>query len=194
MRRRHTYQNWSTALPPAKRSSSPRRASQKPSWFRFSRPEKSAAVDKICWESLISPKISMLLCRRRYRSTLSSSVRLLLDAFLWWDQQLRRLSRPLRAAIADEANDIFVSAATIWEIAIKRATGKLRFDRPIVAAVRALGFEILPVTGSHAEHAGGLPRHHNDPFDRLIVAQAYQEAMVLGTQDRQMRPYGVTTL
>src|SRR6516162_5334266 len=153
MRRRRTCRSWSTALPPAKRSSSLRRASQKPSWFRISRPEKSAAVDRICWESLISPKISMLLCRRRYRSTLSSSVRLLLDthAFLWWDQQLRRLSRPLRAAIADEANDIFVSAATIGELAIKRAIGKLRFDRPIVAAVRALGFEILPVTGSHAE-------------------------------------------
>jgi len=123
-------------------------------------------------------------------------VRLLLDthAFLWWDQQLRRLSRPLRAAIADEANDIFVSAATIGELAIKRAIGKLRFDRPIVAAVRALGFEILPVTGSHAEHAGGLPRHHNDPFDRLIIAQAYLEAMVLGTQDRRMQPYGIATL
>ena len=123
-------------------------------------------------------------------------MRLLLDthAFLWWDQQLRRLSRPLRAAIADEANDIFVSAATIGELAIKRAIGKLRFDRPIVAAVRALGFEILPVTGSHAEHAGGLPRHHNDPFDRLIIAQAYLEAMVLGTQDRRMQPYGIATL
>ena len=123
-------------------------------------------------------------------------MRLLLDthAFLWWDQQLRRLSRPLRAAIADEANDILVSAATIGELAIKRAIGKLRFDRPIVAAVRALGFEILPVTGSHAEHAGGLPRHHNDPFDRLIIAQAYLEAMVLGTQDRRMQPYGIATL
>ena len=122
-------------------------------------------------------------------------MRVLIDthAFLWWDQQLR-LSRPLQAAIADEANDIFVSVATIWEIAIKRAIGKIRFDRPIVAVVRALGFEILPVTGSHGQHAGGLPRHHSDPFDRLIVAQAYLEAMVLGTQDRLMRPYGVTTL
>ena len=108
--------------------------------------------------------------------------------------ELRRLSRPLGAAIADEANDIFVSAATIWEIAIKRATGKLGLDRPIVATVRALGFEILPVTGGHAEHAGGLPRHHNDPFDRLLIAQAYLEAMVLGTQDRRMQPYGIATL
>ena len=123
-------------------------------------------------------------------------MRILIDTqiFLWWDRQLGRLSQPLRAAIADEANDIFVSAATVWEIAIKRAIGKLRFDRPIVSAMQALGFEILPVAGAHAEHAGGLPPHHNDPFDRLIIAQASLEGMVLGTQDRLMRPYGVAML
>jgi PIN domain nuclease of toxin-antitoxin system len=123
-------------------------------------------------------------------------VRVLIDThiFLWWDRQLRSLRPPLRAAIADGANDIFVSAATIWEIAIKRAIGKLRFDRPIVAAVRALSFEIVAVAGAHAEHAGGLPPHHNDPFDRMIIAQAHLEGMVLGTQDRLMRPYGVATL
>ena len=123
-------------------------------------------------------------------------MRVLIDThvFLWWDRQLRKLSRPLRAAIEDEANEVVVSAATIWEIAIKRAIGKLRFDRPIVATVLALGFEILPVAGAHAEHAGGLPPHHNDPFDRLIIAQAHLEGMVLGTQDRAMQPYGVATL
>ena len=123
-------------------------------------------------------------------------MRVLIDThvFLWWDRQLRNLSRPLRAAIADEANDIFVSAASIWEIAIKRAIGKLSFRRSIVDAVSELGFEILPVSGSHAEHAGGLPRHHNDPFDRLIIAQAYLEGMVVGTQDRLMQPYGLATL
>ena len=63
-----------------------------------------------------------------------------------------------------------------------------------VAAVVALGFGILPVAGAHAEHAGGLPRHHNDPFDRLIIAQASLEGMVIGTQDPLMRPYGVATL
>ena len=94
----------------------------------------------------------------------------------------------------DETNELVVSAATIREIAIKRAIGKLHFDRPIVATALALGFEILAVTGSHAEHAGGLPRHHNDPFDRLIIAQAYLEGMILGTQDRLMRPYEVATL
>jgi PIN domain nuclease of toxin-antitoxin system len=123
-------------------------------------------------------------------------MRVLIDThiFLWWDQQLRSVSRLLRAAIADEANDIFVSAASIWEIAIKRALGKLSFSRSIVDAVSELGFEILPVTGSHAEHAGGLPRHHDDPFDRLIIAQANLEGMVLGTQDRRMRLYGIATL
>ena len=123
-------------------------------------------------------------------------MRVLIDThiFLWWDRQLRSVSRPLRAAIADEANDIFVSAASIWEIAIKRAAGKLSFRRSIVGAVSEPGFEILPVTGSHAEHAGGLPRHHNDPFDRLIIAQAYLEGMVVGTQDRLMQPYGVAML
>lgn len=123
-------------------------------------------------------------------------MRLLIDThiLLWWDRQLRSLSRPLRTAIEDEANEIFVSAASIWEIAIKRATGKLGFRRSIVDAVSEFGFEILPVTGRHAEHAGGLPRHHNDPFDRLIIAQAYLEGMVLGTQDRLMQPYGLATL
>jgi PIN domain nuclease of toxin-antitoxin system len=123
-------------------------------------------------------------------------VRLLIDThiLLWADERPRLIAQTLRAAMRDEANDIVVSAATIWEIAIKRAIGKLRFDRPIIAAVLALGFEILPVAGAHAEYAGGLPPHHNDPFDRLIIAQAYLEGMVLGTQDRRMLPYRVATL
>ena len=123
-------------------------------------------------------------------------MRLLIDTHipLWVDQQPQLIAPRLREAMRNEANDIIVSAATIWKIAIKRAIGKLRFDRPIVAAVLVLGFEILPVAGAHAEHAGGLPRHHNDPFDRLIIAQATLEGMVLGTQDKLMRPYGVATL
>lgn len=123
-------------------------------------------------------------------------MRLLIDThiLLWADERPRMIVPTLRAAMRDETNEIVVSAATVWEIAIKRAIGKLRFDRPIVAAVLALGFEILPVAGSHAEHAGSLPLHHNDPFDRLIIAQVYLEGMVLGTQDRRMLPYGVTTL
>lgn len=123
-------------------------------------------------------------------------MRLLIDThiLLWADQRPRLIAARLRAAMRDETNEIVVSAATVWEIAIKRAIGKLLLDRPIVAAVLALGFGILPVAGAHAEHAGSLPPHHNDPFDRLIIAQAHLEGMVLGTQDRLMQPYGVVTL
>lgn len=124
-------------------------------------------------------------------------MRLLIDThvLIWADGRPRAIAPVLRAALLDETNEIFISAASIWEIAVKRAIGKkLRFERPIVAAVTGLGFEILPITGAHAEQAGGLPRHHNDPFDRLIIAQALVEGMVLGTQDRAMRAYGATTL
>jgi PIN domain nuclease of toxin-antitoxin system len=123
-------------------------------------------------------------------------MRLLIDThiLLWADERPGRLAPTLRMTISEESNAILVSAASIWENAIKRAIGKLRFERPIVAAVLALGFDILPVSGLHAEHAGALPRHHDDPFDRLIIAQAYFERMVLGTQDRRMLPYGVTIL
>jgi PIN domain nuclease of toxin-antitoxin system len=123
-------------------------------------------------------------------------VRLLIDThiLLWADERPGLIVPTLRAAMRDETNEIVVSAATVWEISINRAIGKLRFDRPIVAAVLALGFEILPVAGAHAEYAGSLPPHHNDPFDRLIIAQAHLEGMVLGTQDRRMRPYEVMTL
>ena len=123
-------------------------------------------------------------------------MRLLIDThiLLWADERPGLIVPTLRAAMRDETNEIVVSAATVWEISINRAIGKLRFDRPIVAAVLALGFEILPVAGAHAEYAGSLPPHHNDPFDRLIIAQAHLEGMVLGTQDRRMRPYEVMTL
>jgi PIN domain nuclease of toxin-antitoxin system len=123
-------------------------------------------------------------------------VRLLVDThvLVWADQRPGVIAPQLRIALTDPANEVFVSAASIWEIAVKRAIGKLRFDRSIIAAVTTLGFEVLSITGEHAEHAGGLPRHHNDPFDRLLVAQASLEGMVLGTQDQQMRPYGIAML
>lgn len=123
-------------------------------------------------------------------------MRLLLDThmFLWWDRQPLRVPAALRAAIEDDTSQVFVSVATVWEIAIKRATGKLQFAASIIDTIDRLGFELLPINGAHAEHAGGLPRHHNDPFDRLLIAQAYLEGMVLGTQDPAMRAYGVTML
>ena len=121
---------------------------------------------------------------------------MLLDThvFIWWDRELGKVGADLRHVIEDGDNQIFVSVASVWEIAIKRAIGKLEFAASITEAVGGLGFELLPISAPHAEHAGALPRHHSDPFDRLIVAQAMLEGLVLGTQDPAMRPYGVPML
>ena len=123
-------------------------------------------------------------------------MRVLVDThvFIWCDQQPNRVDATLLARLQDVRNDIFVSVASVWEIAIKRATGKLAFAAPIVETVGRLGFELLPITGAHAEHAGGLPRHHNDPFDRMLIAQATLEGLILGTQDPLMRLYAVPLL
>jgi PIN domain nuclease of toxin-antitoxin system len=123
-------------------------------------------------------------------------VRLLLDThvFIWWNEDSEKISRRSREAIADSGNDVFVSAASVWEIGLKRALGKLRFSQPIVPAIAAHRFQTLPISGEHAEAAAALPYHHTDPFDRLIVAQADLEGLVLGTQDRKMEPYRVALL
>ncbi|HZU89421.1 MAG TPA: type II toxin-antitoxin system VapC family toxin [Stellaceae bacterium] len=123
-------------------------------------------------------------------------MKILLDThiFLWWNGHASLILPPLRRAIAEPDNEIYVSAASIWEIGIKRASGKLAVSGGIVAAIRDHGFQLLPITGEHAEHAGALPRHHNDPFDRMLVAQAEIERFVLGTQDPKVGTYGVAVL
>jgi PIN domain nuclease of toxin-antitoxin system len=123
-------------------------------------------------------------------------LKILLDThvFIWWDGEDPALSGDLREAISDPANEIYVSAASVWEIAIKRRRGKIAFAHGIKEAVKRNKFLALPITPDHAEHAGGLPRHHGDPFDRMLVAQAMLEQMTLGTQDAMMRPYGVAVL
>jgi PIN domain nuclease of toxin-antitoxin system len=123
-------------------------------------------------------------------------VRLLLDThvFIWWNGNAETITQPLKQAIADPGNEIFVSAASVWEIGIKRAIGKLRFAHRIVPAIFAHRFQLLAITGEHAEHAAELPPHHADPFDRLLVAQAGLERMIFGTQDVKLRAYGVPTL
>jgi PIN domain nuclease of toxin-antitoxin system len=123
-------------------------------------------------------------------------MKLLLDthAFLWWDANDSRLPGNLRSAIASPENDVFVSAATVWEIAIKRASGKLVFGRPAGKAIKDHGFLPIPITVEHAERAGGLPQLHRDPFDRLLVAQAQLEGLILATIDEQILRYQVPHL
>jgi len=123
-------------------------------------------------------------------------LRLLIDThvLVWWDTRDSRLAPILREALAEPSNQIFVSAATIWEIALKRALGKLKFGKSPTLTVERSGFDPLPIALRHAERAGELPRHHSDPFDRMLVARAEFEDMVLATQDRQMLAYGVALL
>ncbi|HEX4756692.1 MAG TPA: type II toxin-antitoxin system VapC family toxin [Terracidiphilus sp.] len=125
-----------------------------------------------------------------------STMKLLLDtrAFLWWDSSDTRLPDALRSAIASPGNEIFVSAVTVWEIAIKRASGKLVFHASAEKAIEEQGFLPLPIQVEHAEWAGSLPQLHRDPFDRLLVAQAQLEGLILVSVDKQILRYQVPHL
>ncbi len=124
-------------------------------------------------------------------------MRLLLDThiFIWASSDPSRLSKTASAAISGDGNTLFVSAATAWEIAIKVSTGRLRFplDR-FEATADEMGLEPLEVTVAHGLAAGRLPRHHNDPFDRMLIAQARAEGLTLVTADRAMGQYEVALL
>ena len=120
-------------------------------------------------------------------------MKVLLDtnAFLWWLGDNPKLSPAARAAIRDPDALVHVSAASIWEIAIKIKLGRLDVqDSDCAAEIDANGFVELPITARHAQSAGALPRHHDDPFDRMLIAQAQLEDLVLITHDRRLRRYG----
>lgn len=121
---------------------------------------------------------------------------LLLDAHavLWWLADDPTLHPAARSAIADPANDILVSSASIWEIAIKRAMGKLEAPTGVTAAIDEAGFSVLPITGDDAERAGSLPAHHRDPFDRMLVAQAGRLGAVVVSRDEAFAAYGTDVL
>ena len=122
--------------------------------------------------------------------------RLLLDthAFVWWVSDVARLTAAARAAIADPRNDVFVSAVTGWEIAVKKAKGRMKAPDNLAAMVDAKGFVHLPLTYHHAELSANLPLHHRDPFDRFLVAQAQAEGLILVTCDGHIPLYGVRTI
>jgi PIN domain nuclease of toxin-antitoxin system len=118
-------------------------------------------------------------------------MRLLLDThvLIWWDEGAR-LRAEAKRAIRD-ADQVYVSAVSGWEIAIKTALGRLRPTRTAADAVAESGFEELPVRLRHAEALGRLGPHHRDPFDRLLAAQALAEGLTLVTRDPAFGPYGV---
>ena len=116
---------------------------------------------------------------------------LLLDThvLIWWDEG-RRIAAEARQAI-EEADAVYVSAASAWEVAMKTALGRLRPTRTVEEAASDSGFVELPVTFRHAEWVTGLPPHHRDPFDRMLVAQAAVEELTLVTRDPVFARYGV---
>jgi len=118
-------------------------------------------------------------------------VRILLDTHLL----LWALSRPAKLpAVARrqiDAGEVHISAASIWEISIKSALGKLAANPDdVLAGIEPAGFSLLSVSGEHAAKVGGLPPLHKDPFDRMLVAQALIEPMLLLTNDELLRGYG----
>jgi PIN domain nuclease of toxin-antitoxin system len=116
---------------------------------------------------------------------------LLLDTHvvLWWQRDDRRLGREARRAIA-EAEVVWVSAVSGWEVAIKSALGRLRLQEPFRVLLAADDFTELPMTLAHADRLQLLPPHHADPFDRMLVAQALVERATLVSHDRAFEPYG----
>lgn len=123
-------------------------------------------------------------------------MKLLLDthALLWWLSDHKSLTTKATKAIKDGGNDIFVSAVTAWEISIKRALGKLKAPDDLEEALEANRFNHLPISIRHGLVAESLPRHHDDPFDRMLIAQAQTEQLTIVTHDVRMKQYGVSIL
>jgi PIN domain nuclease of toxin-antitoxin system len=122
-------------------------------------------------------------------------LRLLLDthALLWWLAD-EGLTVPARDAIADPGNVVMVSAASAWEISIKKALGKLAAPDDLEHQVQASGFLPLPISLAHGVAAGRLDRYHEDPFDRMLIAQARAEGLTIVTRDKRFDEYGVPLL
>ena len=127
-------------------------------------------------------------------------MRLLLDthAFLWWLTVSERLSQTARLAIADEGNEVLISAASAWEVATKHRLGRLPeadlFALDIAGAIADQDFEGLPITVDDAARAGALPGPLSDPFDRLLIAQALSRNLVLVSIETLFDRYGVRRL
>jgi PIN domain nuclease of toxin-antitoxin system len=123
-------------------------------------------------------------------------MRLLLDAhaLLWWLADDDTLAPDARALIADPESDVLVSAATVWEIALKQALGKLEAPDDLVGVLRLIGFVEVPVIGVDGVVAAGLDGHHRDPFDRILVAQALRLDASIVTRDAVFARYPASTI
>lgn len=127
-------------------------------------------------------------------------MRMLLDShtLLWAVDNPSRLGTQAKVELQNSANDLLLSAATIWEVAIKVGLGKLSlsigYKDWMLKAISDLGLEVLPVTVDYAATQAALPFHHRDPFDRLLIAQAQIEKLTVVSQDSTFDQYGITRL
>jgi PIN domain nuclease of toxin-antitoxin system len=120
-------------------------------------------------------------------------MKLILDthAALWWLSDDARLGPEATRHLTDDTNQVLLSAAVVWEVAIKRSLGKLDAPEDLAPTLLGAGARPLPVTLDHTAAVGALPWHHRDPFDRLLVAQALIESAALVSRDEPLRQYGV---
>ena len=110
---------------------------------------------------------------------------------LWWLGNDPKLSADVREIIRNPVNDSFVSAATIWEIAIKTSLGKLKQPDDLLAVLRDNRFQVLDISAEHCLNVGSLPWHHKDPFDRMLISQALVEGLTIITVDQKFKFYDV---
>ncbi len=120
------------------------------------------------------------------------------STFLWWNTEPEKLSARAYELVQDVENDLYFSAVSAWEIAIKHAKGRLDLPEEaesfVISRIRRRGFEPLAIEISHALHAGHLPSHHNDPFDRLLVSQAQLDGLAILTSDANIARYDVEVI
>ena len=110
---------------------------------------------------------------------------------LWWLANDPKLSADVRETIRNPVNDSFVSAATIWEIAIKTSLGKLKQPDDLLTVLRDNRFQVLDISAEHCLNVGSLPWHHKDPFDRMLISQALVEGLTIITVDNKFKLYDV---
>lgn len=116
------------------------------------------------------------------------------NVMFWADQEPQRLSERVRALLSEREQNIVCSVASVWELAIKQSLGKLVLNAEVAKLPGGYGWRVLPIELQHIAAASRLPLHHRDPLDRILVAQAQTEGLVLITADRRLEQYDVALL
>lgn len=114
--------------------------------------------------------------------------------FIWAMEESKRLPKDIKSKISDPNNKVFISVATAWEIIIKRMKNKLKAPKDIPGGIKTAGFRVLPIEITHVLGVEGLPLYHQDPFDRILIAQAKIEKLTLITSDKKFKKYNLSLI